>query len=97
MRPLIISVNFVNYEPTFKFQMNKNQTSNSVELEIKSLEKSSPASEKPNAFTPKGETKYFKVKEKNIGLLSKGKLKKKLDDVTGIVKTKAPERNKNGK
>ena len=97
MRPLSIPINFVNYEPTFKFQMNKNQTSNSVEPEIKSPEESSPASDKPNASTPKGETKVFKVKEKNIGLLSKGKLKKKLDDATGTVKTKAPKRNRNGK
>ena len=29
--------------------------------------------------------------------MSKGKLKKKLDDVTGTVKTKAPKRNRNGK
>ena len=55
------------------------------------------ASEKPNASTPKGETKVFKVKEKNIGLLSKGKLKKKLDYITCTVKTKAPKRNRNGK
>ena len=32
-RPLSIPVKFVNYEPTFKFKMNKCQSSNSVESE----------------------------------------------------------------
>ena len=42
--------------------MTKDQTSNSVEPEIKSSEESSFASDKPNAFTPKGKIKVFKVK-----------------------------------
>ena len=37
------------------------------------------------------------MKEKNIGLLSKGKLEKKINDITGKVKPKPPKRNMNGK
>ena len=50
-----------------------------------------------NSTTPKTETKVYRVKERNIGLLSKGKLKNKLEKVTGNVKTKVPKRNRNGK
>ena len=78
------------------FKINQNQTSNSVEPEIKFLEVSNPASDKPNASTHKNETKVFRVKEKNIGLLSKGNLKNKLDDVTCTIKIKAPKRNIQG-
>ena len=37
------------------------------------------------------------MKEKNIGLISKGKLEKKINDITGRVKSKSPKRNRNGK
>ena len=40
--------------------MNKNQTSNSVEPEIKSPDEFSTACDKPNASTPKGEQKFSK-------------------------------------
>ena len=58
-RPLSIPVKFVNYEPAFKFKMNKNQTSNSVESENKSSEESILVFNKPNS----SETKvYLKLK-----------------------------------
>ena len=71
MRPLSIPVNFVNYEPTFKFQINQNQTSNSIKPEIKFPEVANHTSDKPNASSHKNETKVFRVKENNIGILSK--------------------------
>ena len=42
-------------------------------------------------------TKIYRVKEKNIGLLSKGRLEKRISDKTGKIKPKAPKRNMNGK
>ena len=96
-RPLSILVKFVNYEPAFKFKMNKSEIFNSVESVINSSEESIHVFNKRNSSTSKIETKVYRVKEKNIGLLSKGKLKKKLDDVTGTIKARAPKRNRNGK
>ena len=72
--------------------MNKFQISNSVESEINSSEESIPSINKPNYSTSKTETKVYRVKEKNIGPVSKGKLKKKLDDITGTVKAKASKK-----
>ena len=77
--------------------MNKDQTTESVESELELSKKSIPNSKKSNLFTPKNITKIYRVKEKNIGLLSKSRLEKKISDKTGKVKSKAPKRNKNGK
>ena len=52
-----------------------------------------PETIKPNALTSKEKSKVLK-REKNIGLLSKGKLKKKM---TGSKSPNNHKRNRNGK
>ena len=54
--------------------MNKNKTTNSNDS--KSSKESIHVIVKSNSNTPKTETNIYRVKERNIGLLSKGKLKK---------------------
>ena len=77
--------------------MNKDQTTESFELELELSKKSIPNSKKSNPFTPKNITKIYRVKEKNIGMLSKDKLEKKISDKTGKIKPKDAKRNMNGK
>ena len=55
---------------------------------INSSEESIPVLNKPNSSTSKTETKVYRVKEKNIGLVSKGKLKKKLNDEQALLRQK---------
>ena len=97
IRPLSVPVKFVDYEPTLKFKMNKDQTTKSDESEPELLKKSVPDSKKSTLSTLEKITKIYRVKEKNTGLLSKGKLEKRISDKTGKIKPEAPKRNKNGK
>ena len=72
--PLGVPVKFVDYEATLKFKMNKDETTKSDESEPELSKKSVPNFEKSNLPTPKNITKIYRVKENNIGLLSKGRL-----------------------
>ena len=69
--------------------MNKDETTKSDESEPELSKKSVPNSKKSNLSTPKNITKIYRVKEKNIGLLSKGRLEKRISDITSKVKPKA--------
>ena len=87
VRPLSVPIKFVDYEPPLKFKMNKDDTTKLDESEPKLSKKSVPNSEKYKLPTAKNITKIYRVKEKNIGLLSKGKLVKRINDITGKIKT----------
>ena len=65
---------------------------------LKSQRNQSLTQKKSKIPIVKNTTKIYRVKEKNIVLLSKGKLEKKINGITGNVKTKPPsKRNRNGK
>ena len=89
VRPLSVPVKFVNYEPPLKSEVNKAESEESKKSVLNSEEYETPIVKK--------EIKIYRVKEKNIGLISKGKLEKKINDITGRVKSKSPKRNRNGK
>ena len=72
-------------------------TTKSDESEPELPKKSVPNSEKSKLPTDKNIIKIYRVKEKNIKLLSKGKLEKRINDITDKVKLKASKRNRNGK
>ena len=78
VKPLSVPIKFVDYEPPLKFKLNKDETTKSDESEPELLKKSVPNSEKSKLLTDKNITKIYIVKEKNIGLLSKGKLEKRI-------------------
>ena len=92
VRPLSVPVNFVNYKPTHKSEITKID-----ESDLEKPKSSIPNSVKSEIPIVKNVTKIYRVKEKNIGLLSKGTLEKKINNITGKIKTKAPKRNRNGK
>ena len=50
-----------------------------------------------DANTDKNEQKKSRVSQKNVGLLSKSQLNKKLSNITGKSEKKGPKRNRNGK
>ena len=77
--------------------MNKADNTKIDESEPEESKKSVLNSEKSKIPIVKNTTKIYIVKEKNIGLLSKGKLEKKINDITSNVKPKPPKRNRNGK
>ena len=87
--PLSVPVKFVNYEPPLKCELNKAESEESKKSVLNSEESEIPIVKK--------EIKIYRVKEKNIGLISKGKLEKKINDITGREKSKSPKRNSNGK
>ena len=89
VRPLSVPVKFVNYEPPLKCEVDKVESEESKKSVINSEESETPIVKK--------EIKIYIVKEKNIGLISKGNLEKKINDITGRVKSKSPKRNTNGK
>ena len=88
VRPLSVPVKFVNYEPPLKVEMNKADNTKIDESKPEESKKSVLNSEKSKIPIVKNTTKIYRVKEKNIGLLSKGKLEKKINDITGNVKPK---------
>ena len=90
-------IKFVNYKPPLKLEVNKADNTKLDESEPEESKKSVFISEKSKIPIVKNVTKIYRVKEKNIGLVSKGKLEKKINDITGNVKTKPSKRNRNGK
>ena len=71
VRPLSVPVKFVNYEPPLKLEVNKADNRKLDESEPEESNKSVLNSEKSKIPIVKNITKIYRVKENNIGLLSK--------------------------
>ena len=97
VRPLSVPVKFVNYKPPLKLEVNNADNTKLDELEPVESKKSVLHSKKYKIPIVKKATKIYKVKEKNIGLVSKGNLENKINDITGRIKSKPSKRNRNGK
>ena len=67
--------------------MNKADNTKLDESEPEESKKSVLGSEKSKIPIVNNITKIYRVKEKNIGLLSKGKLEEKINDITGKLKS----------
>ena len=89
------------YIKPVKFKKATNVKSTSEEMLFSTSENNvspdAPANPDADATTDNKEQTKSRLKQKNVGLLSKSQLNKKLSNITGKSEKKGPKRNRNGK